>query len=121
MKRVFIFAFALLLMAGTGFAIRTYDWNIIPTTTEAQTINCPGSGIFRDIGSRTVMLLKSAAATAETYSILYYQSNGTKLLSTEGVIASTAVTLKSPYFKLACLTSAADLGARITAEVYILN
>jgi hypothetical protein len=122
MKKLLLVALVLVIAFSTvSFAAKAVDWNIVKTTTEAQSIYCPSSGIFKEVGATKVYLTLTTNSTVETYSVLFYQSNGTSLLSTESVTVGDSKTLLTPYFRLLATCGAEPLTARGTAEVYILN
>ena len=112
----------LLLFPTVSFAAKAVDWNIVKTTTEAQSFYYPSSGVFHDIGAKMLYLTLTTNSTQHAYSILFYQSNGTKLISTETVVSGAAKTLLTPYYKLLAICGSEEIGlSRATAEVYILN
>lgn len=100
--------------------VKAVDWNIVRTTTEAQNIDLPTSGVYSVVGAKTAVLSLVSTATLEIRSILYYQSNGTKLISTETLTVGTAKTLLTPYFKFRAACSSLEVGVG-TGEVYILG
>ena len=122
MKKFLLLVLALVVICSTAsLATKTIDWNIVKTTTEAQSIYCPSGGIFKEVGATKVYLALTTNSTVETYSILFYQSNGTNLLSTESVPVGASKTLLTPYFRLLATCGPEPVTARGTAEVYILN
>lgn len=128
MKKLLVILCVLGVIAGNVLAynmnnnppMKAVDWNIVRTTTEAQNIDLPTSGIYSIVGAKTAVLSLKSSATLDSYSILYYQSNGTKLISTETMTIGTAKTLLTPYFKFraACSSLESKTG---TGEVYILG
>lgn len=129
MKRLIVVLFlVMMILAGNVLAynflnsppVKAVDWNIVRTTTEAQNIDLPTTGVYTVVGAKTAVLALTSTATLETRSILYYQSNGTKLISTETLTVGTAKTLLTPYFKFRAVCSSLEVGIG-TGEVYILG
>jgi hypothetical protein len=129
MKKLLLAILCLGIVAGSAMAwnmnanpaMKAVDWNIVRTTTEAENFDLPTSGVYSIVGAKTAVLALTSTASLATYSIMYYQSNGTKLVSTETLTVGTAKTLLTPYFKFRAACSASESGDQGTGEVYVLG
>jgi hypothetical protein len=119
MKKLIALLLLLILGAGTVLAARTYDWNPRATTTEAQYLYCPSTGIFREVGASAVRFYIAEGSTLESYGIQYFQSNGTVEVKSNTVTPEIENALLSPFFRLYILTSTVDASVVGTGEVYI--
>ena len=128
MKKLMVLLVALMIAAGNALAYNWVNnppvlgaaWNIVRTTTDAESIYSPATGVYRLVGGKTLYFTLNSPATSWTYSILFYQENGTSLISTESVTVGVAKTLLSPNFKLKTACTTLEPTVRGTGEVYVV-
>lgn len=106
---LFVFAFS-----SMGFGARAIDWT--KSTTANVPMYLPSSGIFKDIGVKELYL--TTTNTNSTFEVVYYQSSGTIVLSTESLSKNVKKVILNPNFRIRSVSSEAVL---LTAEVYILQ
>ena len=117
MKKGLLVLLLSILLVMPVFAAKAVDWNIGAIGTSAA--YCPSSGMFKEIGAKSLTITTTNCPTA-TFSVYFYNSTGTPVLSTETVSVNTSKTLLSPYFALGVISTEAITGLA-SAEVYILN
>lgn len=117
MKRIIVSILVLFALCVPSFAIKAVDWNIGAIGTSAA--YCPSSGIFKDVGARSVTVTTTNCATA-TLAIYFYNSTASPVLSSETITVNVPKTLLSPYFALGIISTEAITGLA-SSEVYILN